>query len=114
MTPSAAATIETPADQSADATTDLADVAGVVEDPAEDDEPVPLSLDREASDRTFDRQLAYLGLLDDAAPMFRDGSNVPGIGVFLALPCLIESGLLSIARKMYGGIGPPFYGCRWR
>jgi transposase len=112
MTPSAAAMIETPADQSADATTDLADVAGVVEDPAEDDEPVPLSLDREASDRTFDRQLAYLGLLDDAAPMFRDGSNVPGIGVFLALPCLIESGLLSIARKLYGGIGPAFYGLR--
>jgi hypothetical protein len=44
--------------------------------------------------------------------MFRDGSNVPGIGVFLALPCLIESGLLSIARKLYGGIGPAFYGLR--
>jgi hypothetical protein len=29
---------------------------------------------RDASDRTFDRQLAYLGLLNDAAPPFRDGS----------------------------------------
>src|SRR5215468_2860994 len=27
-----------------------------------DGEPVPMSLDRDASDRTFDRQLAYLGL----------------------------------------------------
>jgi hypothetical protein len=34
-----------------------------------------MSLDRDASDRTFDRQLAYLGLLDDAAPPFRDGSE---------------------------------------
>jgi transposase len=28
--------------------------------PADDREPVPMSLDRDASDRTFDRQLAYL------------------------------------------------------
>jgi hypothetical protein len=44
--------------------------------PADDGEPVPMSLDRDASDRTFDRQLAYLGLLDDAAPLFRDGFPV--------------------------------------
>src|SRR5947208_1936100 len=50
-----------------------------------EDEPVPLSVDRDASDRTFDRQLAYLGLLDDAAPLFRDGSQVPGVGVLLAI-----------------------------
>lgn len=89
-----------------------------VKDPAQDSavvddsEPVPMSLDRDASDRSFDRQLAYLGLLDDAAPIFRDGSQVPGVGVLLALPCLIESGLLQIARKLYGGIGPAFYGLR--
>jgi hypothetical protein len=29
--------------------------------PADDGEPVPMSLDRDASDRTFDRQLVYLG-----------------------------------------------------
>ena len=28
------------------------------------------------SDRSLDRQLAHLGLLDDAAPIFRDGSRV--------------------------------------
>jgi len=80
--------------------------------PADDDEPVPMSLDRDASDRTFDRQLAYLGLLDDAAPLFREGSSVPGVGVLLALPCLVESGLLRISRKLYGEIGPAFYGLR--
>jgi transposase len=78
----------------------------------DDDEPVPMSLDHDASDRTFDRLLAYLGLLDDAAPLFREGSAVPGVGVLLALPCLIESGLLGISRKLYGEIGPAFYGLR--
>ena len=77
-----------------------------------EDEPVPLSVDRDASDRTFDRQLAYLGLLDDAAPLFRDGSQVPGVGVLLAIPALMESGLLRLSRKLYGEIGPAFYGLR--
>jgi transposase len=81
-------------------------------EPADDDEPVPMSLDRDASDRTFDRQLAYLGLLDDAAPLFRDGCNVPGVGVLLALPCLVESAVFRIVHKLYGGIGPAFYGLR--
>src|SRR5271167_2874638 len=80
--------------------------------PARDGEPVPMSLDRDASDRTFDRQLAYLGLLDDAAPLFREGSSVPGVGVLFALPCLVESGLFRISRKLYGEIGPAFYGLR--
>jgi hypothetical protein len=79
---------------------------------AHDDEPVPLSLDHDASDRTLDRQLAYLGLLDDAAPLFCEGSSVPGVGVLLALPCLVESGLFRITRKLYGEIGPAFYGLR--
>src|SRR5215467_8268518 len=83
-----------------------------VREAANDDEPVPLSLDRDASDRTLDRQLAYLGLLDDAAPLFREGSSVPGAGVLLALPCLVESGLFRISRKLYGDLGPAFYGLR--
>jgi transposase len=78
----------------------------------DDCEPVPMSFDRDASDRTLDRQLAYLGLLDDAAPLFREGSSVPAGGVLLALPCLVESGLLRLSRKLYGEIGPAFYGLR--
>src|SRR5215831_8378659 len=79
---------------------------------AADDELVPKSLDRDASNRAFDRQLAYLGLLKDAAPLFRDGSSIPGAGVLFALPCLVESGLFRISRKLYGEIGPAFYGLR--
>src|SRR5262249_25193757 len=78
---------------------------GNASEAANDDEPVPMSLDRDAEDRTLDRQLAYLGLLDDAAPLFREGSSVAGVGVLLALPCLVESGLFRICRKLYGDIG---------
>jgi hypothetical protein len=78
----------------------------------DDGEPVAMSFDRDASDRSFDRQLAHLGLLDDAAPLFREGASVPGIGVLLALPCLVESALFRISRRLYGEIGPAFYGLR--
>ena len=88
------------------------DEAGELDGSGAQDEPVAMSLDRDASDRSFDRQLAHLGLLDDAAPMFRDGSQVPGVGVLLAIPALVESGLLRIGRKLYGEIGPAFYGLR--
>jgi hypothetical protein len=77
-----------------------------------DNEPVPMSFDHDASNRSFDRLLACLGLLDDAAPLFGEGSSVPAVGVLLALPCLIESGLLRTSRKLYGEIGPAFYGLR--
>ena len=100
----------------ADSTTRLAEDRASDRDPitalGDNSEPVPMSLDRDASDRTFDRQLAYLGLLDDAAPLFREGSSVPGVGVLFALPCLVESGLFRISRKLYGEIGPAFYGLR--
>ena len=88
------------------------DQASEVDNAGAEDEPVAMSLDRDAADRSFDRQLAYVGLLDDAAPMFRDGSQVPGVGVLLAIPALIESGLFRISRKLYGEIGPSFYGLR--
>jgi hypothetical protein len=33
-------------------------------------------------------------------------------GVLLALPYVVESGLFRISRKLYGEIGPAFYGLR--
>jgi transposase len=71
-----------------------------------------LSLDRDAADRRLDRFLAFLGLLDDAAPIFRSGTSVPRAGVLLAIPALIDSGVFDIARSVYGSIGPAFYGLR--
>jgi transposase len=100
------------ADRTTPSAKELADDDDPITAPADDGEPMPMSLDRDASDRSFDRQLAHLGLLDDAAPLFREGSSVPGVGVLIALPCLVESGLFRISRKLYGEIGPAFYGLR--
>src|SRR2546425_2075441 len=77
-----------------------------------DAEPVPPSLDRDPEDRRVDRLLAYLGLLEDAAPLFRAGQQVPGAGVLLALPSLVATGVFTAARQIYGSIGPAFYGLR--
>lgn len=76
------------------------------------EEPPPLSLDTDPADRCMDRFLAYLGFLQDAVPLFRSGSHVAGAGVLLALPALVESGVLECAGDVYGSIGPAFYGLR--
>jgi transposase len=76
------------------------------------EEPLPFSFDKDPSDRRLDRFFAYLGLLDDAAPLFRPGLKVPGAGALLAVPALVESGILEVAREVYGSIGPAFYGLR--
>ena len=53
-----------------------------------------------------------MGKLEDAAPLFAQTENLPGAGVLLAIPALVGSGLLSVARKIYGSLGPAFYGLR--
>ena len=80
--------------------------------PASEPDPVAFSLDRDPADRAGDRLLARLGLLDDATPLFGAGTQVPGVGVLLAIPALLDSGVLSVAREIYGGLGPAFYGLR--
>lgn len=75
-------------------------------------EYVAHSFDKGPSDRSLDRLMAYLGLLDDAAPVFASGQRVPHAGVLLAVPALVHSGVFEIARRVYGSIGPAFYGLR--
>jgi DNA-binding CsgD family transcriptional regulator len=79
---------------------------------ADDAEPVPISFDADPSDRRVDRILACLGRLDDAAPLFRAEARVPHAGVLLAVPALVASGVFAIAERIYGSIGPAFYGLR--
>ena len=74
--------------------------------------PAVTSPDRDPRDRSFDRAMAHLGLLDDAAPFFADADGVPGAGVLCALPPLVNSGVFRISGKLYGSIGPAFYGQR--
>jgi DNA-binding CsgD family transcriptional regulator len=78
----------------------------------EQTEPVAMSLDVDPTNRIWDRLLACFGLLDDAAPFFGDAKAVAGAGVLCALPALVASGIFRSAHKVYGEIGPSFYGLR--
>jgi transposase len=78
---------------------------------AVDDEARPSGIGNPL-DRTSDRVLAALGLLDDAAPIFARAGSVSGAGVLLAIPAIEQSGVVSVAVEVYGHIGPAFYGLR--
>jgi transposase len=75
-------------------------------------EELPASFDVNPLNRSLDRLLAAMGKLEDAAPLFAQTENLSGAGVLLAIPALVGSGLLSVARKIYGSLGPAFYGLR--
>lgn len=70
------------------------------------------SCDIDPLNRCMDRLLAAMGLIEDATPQFAKACSVPRTGVLLAIPALVASGLLSVARRIYGSIGPAFYGLR--
>jgi Transposase DDE domain len=60
----------------------------------------------------MDRLLAAMGLIEDAAPVFAPAESLPRAGVLLAIPALVASDVLPVARQIYGSIGPAFYGLR--
>jgi len=74
--------------------------------------PSPTTLDTDPTHRSGDRLLARLGLLEDAAPLFGSSPNVPRAGVLLAVSALVVSGLFDCAQKIYGSLGPAFFGLR--
>ena len=71
-----------------------------------------LSLDCDPANRELDRIMARMGQLDDALPLFNPGQRIPRAGVLLAVPALVQSGIFSAAKEVYGSIGPAFYGLR--
>ena len=76
----------------------------------EDD--APISFDHDPTDRRIDRLMAYLGMLEDAAPLFRSENAVPRAGVLLGVAALIQTGVFECAGDIYGTLGPAFYGLR--
>ncbi|HTP25186.1 MAG TPA: hypothetical protein VMK12_05920, partial [Anaeromyxobacteraceae bacterium] len=62
--------------------------------------------------RDTDRLLARLGLLSEAPPQFGNCQRVAGLGVLLALPALMATGVFEVATKLYEGVGAAFYGVR--
>ena len=77
-----------------------------------EDAPIPMSLDSDPTNRLWDRLLACFGFLDDALPVFGNAKAVPGAAVLCAVPVLVASGIFQVASKLYGDIGPAFYGLR--
>ena len=71
-----------------------------------------ISGDTDPRDRSADRLLARLGLLQDASPLFGSAASVARAGVLLALPVLVASGVFECAQRIYGDLGPAFYGLR--
>jgi transposase len=74
--------------------------------------PSSLTVDHDPHDRSGDRALARLGLLDDAVPLFAEAECVPRAGVLLAVPLLVGHGLIEAFVKVYGSLHPSFYGLR--
>ena len=70
------------------------------------------TIDHDPADRSGDRLLARLGLLEDAVPLFAEAEHLPRAGVLLAVPLLVNHGVLPIFEKVYGSLGPAFYGLR--
>ena len=62
--------------------------------------------------RTDERALACAGTLVEAAPAFQSAEAVAGAGVLLALPALLEQGLLDVGQAVYGGLRHGFFGLR--
>jgi transposase len=93
-----------------------------LQEPAQTVNPSPQAKDSTASpsatcdtdpmNRSGDRLMACLGLLEEAAPLFGSQSNVSRAGVLLALSPLVRSGVFECAQEIYGSLGPAFYGLR--
>jgi hypothetical protein len=70
------------------------------------------TIDCDPIDRSGDRALARLGLLQDAAPLFGDHEELPRAGVLLVVPVLQTHGGLEVFTRLFGSLGPAFYGLR--
>jgi len=62
--------------------------------------------------RVEERALARLGQLEAATPSFEPAEAVPGAGVLLALPALLDEGLLEVGKRVYGKLNNGFFGLR--
>ena len=68
---------------------------------------VPLARPRP---RTAERALARYGLLDEAAPVLTPGAGLPRLGSLLIVPALEATGLIDVAKSLYGRMRNGYYG----
>ena len=65
-----------------------------------------------ATKRLPDRLLACTGKLPQALPEFQAAEAVPGAGVLLALPALLDQGLIEVGQQVFGALRNGFFGLR--
>jgi len=65
-----------------------------------------------ATTRVLDRVLAARGKLTEATPEFEPSLSVSNAGALIALPSMLELGLLDVGEKVYGSLRNGFYGLR--
>ena len=76
-----------------------------LDQPTESNEVDPLN-------RSGDRMAAYIGMLEDAQPIFADCQQVEGAGSLLAVAIVAATGFFDAVQQVYRTIGPSFYGLR--
>jgi len=76
---------------------------------AEHDQAAELGV---ATKRVSERAAARLGKLEEAAPKFESAQGVAGAGALLALPALLDEGLLDEGISVYGSLRSGFFGLR--
>ncbi|MGH9296280.1 MAG: helix-turn-helix domain-containing protein, partial [Acidimicrobiales bacterium] len=69
-------------------------------------ELVPLA---KPAPREAERQAARAGLLAGAEPLFTEGASLPLAGTLVILPALLQTGLLSVAEKVFSSARAAFY-----
>ena len=62
--------------------------------------------------RTAERALACVGGLSEAPAEFEVAEAVPGAGVLLGLPALLDQGLIDVGQGVYGSLRNGYYGLR--
>ena len=76
---------------------------------AEQDQSSPVGV---GVKRYGERFMARLGLLGEASPEFLSSEAVKGGGVLLALPALLDQGLVAVGESVYGQLSKGFFGLR--
>ena len=74
-----------------------------------EDAAAPLGV---ATTRVLERALAAVGKIEEAPVEFEPSMSVTNAGALLALPAMLELGLLDVGEKVYGRLRNGFYGLR--
>lgn len=65
-----------------------------------------------ATKRVDERVLARFGKLPEALPKFQAAEGVQGAGVLLAVPALLQQGLIEVGQGVYGSLRNGFFGLK--